>query len=56
MQSLNLECYGIQSITDQELLTIDGGHEGIAYQIGHTAGQFIVALGAVAAVLPLFLN
>lgn len=55
MQSLNFDHCGLEAITEQELITIDGGHEGIAYTIGHTAGQFIVALGACAAVVAILL-
>lgn len=48
MHSLNLECYGLQPITEQELTSIDGGHEGMAYSTGYYLGQFVVTLGAVA--------
>ena len=51
MQSLALECYATESLSFQDLLEIDGGHQvqSTAYQIGYAIGEGIDAVGIAAA-------
>ena len=50
MQSLNIDSYGMQTITDLELAEIDGGVHSTAYNVGHAVGEFVVACGACCSV------
>ena len=50
MQTLTLESYGVESIIEQNLLSIDGGHEGTAYEIGHAVGQTLLVLGVICSI------
>lgn len=58
MNTLTIESYGLQSMTDFELVAIDGGEvdpNSFAYQAGYYAGKFVIELGACAAVVAIFL-
>jgi len=48
MQALSLEGYGIETLSFEDLLTIDGGHQGTAYAVGHAVGEGVAAVKEVA--------
>jgi hypothetical protein len=54
MQSLNFECYGMESVTDQELIEICGGHHGTAYEIGHAVGEALTVAGTILGIIAFF--
>ena len=56
MQSLNIDSYGMQTITDLELAEIDGGVHSTAYNVGHAVGEFVVACGACCSLAAVFLG
>lgn len=59
MKSLTIESYGLQSMTDLELIEIDGGTvdpDSFAYKAGYYTAQFVTELGACAAVVSIFLR
>lgn len=48
MKTLALESFGLQSMTDFELIDIDGGDvdkSSFAYQAGYYTGKFCIELG-----------
>jgi len=55
MHTLNLEKYGLGTMTKEECLETVGGHDGIAYQIGHGLGKAIVFTVTVVGFVALFL-
>ncbi len=54
MQALNLEFYGMDNLSIEENMTIAGGHDGVAYKLGHALGQTVKFVGTVAGVVVLF--
>jgi hypothetical protein len=54
MEILNLKLYGVEAISDIEAKEIDGGHEGLAYQIGQGLGKVVVFTVTVAAFVVYF--
>lgn len=42
-------------LTIEEMLLIDGGHKGVAYQIGHAIGEAANVIGTAAGFVALFL-
>lgn len=44
MQTVSLDYYGTEAMSFEDLLNIDGGHQGTAYAVGHAVG---VGLSAV---------
>lgn len=38
---------GITELNFNELIEIEGGHDGVAYEIGHYAAKALLAAGAI---------
>ncbi|KUG06287.1 hypothetical protein [Solirubrum puertoriconensis] len=47
--NFNIEEQGLVALSCNELMLVDGGHEGTAYQVGYQIGLAIDAVGKVAA-------
>jgi len=54
METLNLKLYGVEAISDIETKEIDGGHDGVAYQIGQGLGKAVVFTVTVVGFVALF--
>jgi hypothetical protein len=55
MQTMNLKCFGLESISHEDSIEIAGGHDGIAYKAGHALGQAVKFVGTVFGVVVIFL-
>ncbi|WP_162303631.1 hypothetical protein [Hymenobacter sediminis] len=43
----NFDYIGVCSIAEEELASIEGGHDGTAYEIGHELGRAVAAVGVI---------
>ncbi|QIX62039.1 hypothetical protein HER32_12925 [Hymenobacter sp. BT18] len=56
MNSSNFELYGVELVNEQDLMTIEGGHQGTAYAIGHAVGEALVVAGTIIGIAGALLN
>ncbi|WP_193745211.1 hypothetical protein [Flavobacterium sp. ASV13] len=42
---------GITELNFNELIEIEGGHDGVAYEVGHYAAKALLAAGAVIVII-----
>jgi hypothetical protein len=48
MKRINLDVTGLKELNSIEIVSIDGGHDGTAYQIGKAVNTVIIQLGDIA--------
>ena len=48
MKKINLAETGLKELNSFEIVTIDGGHDGVAYQMGKAVHTVIIQLGDIA--------
>jgi len=56
MKQINLQNLGMSHMSVSEELTIIGGHDGWAYEIGNFLGKAIKVVGEVAAVVAIVVS